>query len=151
MEKFNKTLHGYNPKEVNAFLDDVIIQVDKMVRELKTKDEEVFNLKKENNSLNEQINRYKMIESTMNKTIVAAQDSGDQIRRIAKQESDMIMNEARSNANRIISDSLIRAEKVEFDAARLRKNISLFKKKLRSVIESQLEVVDEIEVLDIDN
>jgi cell division initiation protein len=150
MEKFNKTLHGYNPKEVNAFLDDVIIQVDKMVKELKQRDEEVISLKKEINSLGEQINRYKTIESTMNKTIVAAQDSGDQLRRIARQESDMIVNEARNNANRIVSDALMRAEKVEFESARLRKNISIFKKKLRSVIESQLEVVDEIEVLDIE-
>jgi cell division initiation protein len=150
MEKFNKTLHGYDPKEVNAFLDDVIIQVDRMVKELKQRDEEVISLKKEINSLNEQINRYKMIESTMNKTIVAAQDSGDQLRRIARQESDMIVNEARNNANRIVSDALMRAEKVEFESARLRKNISIFKKKLRSVIESQLEVVDEIEVLDIE-
>jgi cell division initiation protein len=150
MEKFNKTLHGYNPKEVNAFLDEVIIQVDKMVKELKVKDEEVLQLKKENGMLYEQINRYKAIESTMNKTIVAAQDSGEQIRRIAKQESDIILNEARGNANRIVSDALIRAEKVEYDAARLRKNISVFKRKFRAIIESQLEVVDEIEVLDLE-
>ncbi len=151
MEKFNKTLHGYDPKEVNAFLDNVIVQVEKMVKELKAKDEEIINLKKETNSLSEQINRYRVMETTMNKTIVAAQESGEQLRRIAKQESDILINEARSNANRIVSDALIRAEKVEYEAARLRKNISVFKKRLRTVIESQLEVVEEIEVLDLDN
>ncbi|MDD2203601.1 MAG: DivIVA domain-containing protein [Bacilli bacterium] len=149
MEKFNKTLHGYNPKEVNAFLDEVILQVDKMVAELKAKDVAVVNLQKEKGVLIEQINRYKSMETTMNKTIVAAQDSSEQIRRIAKQESDIIINEARGNANRIVSDALLRAEKTEYEAAQLRKNISVFKRKLRSVIESQLEVVDEIETLDL--
>ena len=67
---------------------------------------------------------------TMNQTIVAAQNSGEQIRRIAKQEGDMIISEARSNANRIISDALLRAEKTEFESARLRKNISISKRKL---------------------
>lgn len=149
MEKFNKTLHGYNPREVNAFLDEVIVQVDKMVKELKTKDAIIGGLQKDNKELIEQINRYQSIEATMNKTIVAAQDSSEQIRRIAKQESDMIINEARSNANRIVSDALLRAEKTEYEATQLRKNISVFKRKLRSVIESQLEVVDEIETLDL--
>ncbi|HHT38813.1 MAG TPA: DivIVA domain-containing protein [Mollicutes bacterium] len=150
MEKFSKTLHGYNPKEVNAFLDEIIVQVEKMVKELKSKDEEVLNLKQENANLNDQVNRYKAMEMTMNKTIVAAQESGEQIRRIAKQEGDMLLSEARNNANRIISDALLRAEKVEFDASRLRKNISVFKRKLRDLIESQLEVVEEIEILDLE-
>lgn len=149
MEKFNKTLHGYNPKEVNAFLDNVIMQVDKMVTELKTKDSLVVNLQKEKMVLTEQISRYKSVETIMNKTIVAAQDSSEQIRRIAKQESDIIVGEARNNANRIVSDALLRAERTEFEAAQLRKNINVFKRKLRSVIESQLEVVDEIETLDL--
>lgn len=149
MEKFNKTLHGYNPKEVNAFLDDVIKQVNKMVTELKSKDTAIMNLQKDKNELVEHINRYRSMETTMNKTIVAAQDSGEQIRRIAKQESDMIVSEARGNANRIVGDALLRAEKTEYEATQLRKNITVFKRKLRSVIESQLEVVDEIETLDL--
>jgi len=149
MEKFKKTLHGYNPKEVNAFLDDVIMQVEKMVTELKNKDAMIVNLQKEQSIFVEQVNRYKAVEATMNKTIVAAQDSSEQIRRIAKQESDIIINEARGNANRIVSDALMRAERTEYEAATLRKNILVFKRKLRSVIESQLEVVDEIETLDL--
>lgn len=149
MEKFNKTLHGYNPKEVNAFLDNVIAQVDKMVTELKTKEAMIVNLNKENITLREQIERYKAVENIMNKTIVAAQDSGEQIRRIAKQESEIILSEARSNANRIVSDALMRAEKTEFQTAQLRKNITIFKRRLRSIIESQLEVIDEIETTEL--
>ena len=37
MEKFNRTLRGYDPVEVNAFLDQVIGQVEKMVSEVKLK------------------------------------------------------------------------------------------------------------------
>ena len=97
----------------------------------------------------EQIERYKAIETTLNKTIVAAQDSGEHIRRIAKQESDLIISEARKNANRIINEALLRAEKIEYQTNTMRKNIITFKNKLRSIIETQLEMVDDIEVLDI--
>ena len=37
MEKFNRTLRGYDPVEVNAFVDKVISQVEKMVSEGKMK------------------------------------------------------------------------------------------------------------------
>ena len=35
MEKFNRTLRGYDPDEVNKFLDQVIKQVEGMVEEIK--------------------------------------------------------------------------------------------------------------------
>ena len=35
MEKFNRTLRGYDPEEVNSFLDKVISQVEDMVSEIK--------------------------------------------------------------------------------------------------------------------
>ena len=38
MEKFNRTANGYDPDEVNAFLDQVINQVEKIVGELKAGD-----------------------------------------------------------------------------------------------------------------
>jgi cell division initiation protein len=115
-----------------------------MVSELKDKDKEIIDLKRQMISFEEQINRYKAIEETLNRTIVAAQDSGEQIRRIARQESDMIINEARRNANRIVNDALIRAERTEYDSSVIRKNILLYKNKIRSIIESQLEIIDGI-------
>ena len=38
MEKFSRTLRGYNPKEVNALLDKVIGQFEQMVANLDDKD-----------------------------------------------------------------------------------------------------------------
>ncbi len=149
MEKFNKAFRGYNPKEVNAFVDEVIGYIEKMV-DNKAKDKQmIIALKEANEKLEEQVNRYKMIETTLNKTIVAAQDNSEHIRKIAKQESTLIVNEARRNANLIINEALLRAEKIEFETNNMKKRMVLFKRKLRSVIEAQLEMVDEIEILDI--
>ena len=41
MEKFNRALRGYDPEEVNAFLDQVITQVEKMIAEGKEKDKKI--------------------------------------------------------------------------------------------------------------
>ena len=38
MYKFNKVSNGYDPKEVNQFLDDIINRVEKIIKKSKNKD-----------------------------------------------------------------------------------------------------------------
>ncbi len=154
MQKFSRTLHGYNPDEVNDFLDEVISKVEKMVESNRQKNEEILLLKNElakrknNKDIEEKARKFDELETTLNKAIVMAEDTGEHIRRVAKQERDLILEEARKNASIIINDALVRSEKIEYEASLLRKNIIMFKRKLRSNLEEQLKMVDEIEVIE---
>ena len=56
-----------------------------------------------------------------------------------------IIEEAKKNANRIVNEALLRAEKTEYEANMLRRNINIFKRRLRSIIEAQLEMVNDID------
>ena len=46
MERFNRTIRGYDPDEVNEFLDKVINKVEEMVNEAKVKDEQLEEYRK---------------------------------------------------------------------------------------------------------
>lgn len=138
MNKFSKSFRGYNPIEVNKFLDDIISQIEKIVSESKEKDRIIINLK-------DTISKYQTLEHTLNTSVINAQENAERLRQIAKQESEMIINESRRNANKIISDSLTRAEKLQYDAELLKKNISLFKKRVRAMLEQQIELVDDLD------
>jgi cell division initiation protein len=138
MEKFTKVLRGYNPAEVNKFIDQIILKVEEMTEEIKTKSSEIELLK-------EKLDHYNAIEATLNKAIFAAQEAGDQIKRVARGESDMILDDAKKNANRIVNEALIRAEKTEYETNLLKKNISVFKNRLKNIIEAQLEMVNDID------
>ena len=150
MQKFSRTLHGYNPDEVNSFLDDVISQVERMIESNRQKNEEILLLKNElaktgsNDEVIKKAQKFDELEATLNKAIVMAEDTGEHIRRVAKQERDLILEEAKKNASLIINDALVRSEKIEYEASLLRKNIIMFKRKLRSNLEEQLKMVDEI-------
>lgn len=154
MEKFSRTLHGYNPDEVNEFLDEVIAKVEKMVESNRQKNEEILYLKnelnkrKENQEVIDKARKYDELESTLNRAIVMAEDTGEHIRRVAKQERDLILEEAKKNASVIINDALVRSEKIEYEASLLRKNIILFKRKLKNNLEEQLKLVEDIEVIE---
>lgn len=151
MEKFNRTLRGYDPDEVNAFVDQVIGQVEKMVSEIKLKDAKISELKsleQENNRLKEKIAQYERMEGTLNKAILMAQKTSDQIKTNAHRESEIILEDAKRNASRIVNEALLRAEKTEMEANMLKRNINIFKRRLKSIIEQQLEMVNDIEKVD---
>ena len=154
MEKFSRTLHGYNPDEVNSFLDEIIAEVERMIESNRQKNEEILALKNQLSNIKttdevvKKAQKFDELETTLNKAIVMAQDTGEHIRRVAKQERDLILEEAKKNASLIINDALVRSEKIEYQATLLRKNIIMFKRKLKNNLEEQMKLVDEIEVID---
>lgn len=151
MEKFNRTLRGYDPDEVNSFLDRVIGQVEKMIDELDSKDEEISRLRKlddENRKLRQKLEQYARIEGTLNSAILMAQKTSDQMKMNAHRESEIILDDAKKNASRIVNEALLKAEKAENEAMMLRRNVIAFKKRLRAVVEQQLEVVNDIDKID---
>lgn len=142
MEKFSTSFSGYKKEEVNKFLDDVIKEVETMLNNMKSKDLEIEKLKSE-------LERYKNLESTFNRALLLAEDSGQQIRNTARNESQHIIEDARRNADRIINNALIEADRTKRDAERLKRNIITFKKRLRDILETQMNLVDDIDRLDI--
>ena len=47
MDRFKKTIYGYDPDEVKAYLDEIISLVEKVVASNKEKNEEIVRLTKE--------------------------------------------------------------------------------------------------------
>ena len=159
MEKFNRTLRGYDPEEVNNFLDEVIGRVEKLVadinsknEQLKEKDEEIKLLEEkleENSTLQEKVEQYQRMESTLNNAIFMAQKTSDQLKVAAHRESEIILDDAKKNASRIVNEALLRAEKIENEASNTKRNVNILKRRLKNIIESQLEIIDDIDELDI--
>ncbi len=142
MEKFSTSFSGYRKEEVNKFIDDVIKEVENMISNMKSKDLEIEKLKSE-------LEHYKNLESTFNRALLLAEDSGQQIRNTARNESQHIIEDARRNADRIINNALVQADNTKRDAERLKRNIITFKRRLRDILENQMNLVDDIDRLDI--
>jgi len=144
MNKFGYEANGYSRVEVNKFVDDVINNTESMIRKLKNQQAEINNLK-------EELVKYKNMETTLKGSVYKAEEASNDIKKQAFDEGRMIVEEARRNASRIVNDALLRAEKIELKADTLERNVRIFKKKLKLVIEQQLAVVEEIELLDIED
>ena len=143
MEKFSYEANGYNRNQVNQFVEEVITQNEGIIKRCKEQKNEIENLRQE-------LEHYKNIETSLKDAIIRAEEAGDNIKRMAREESEMIVTDAKHNASRIVNEALLKAEKIEVQSERLQNNIKIFKRKLKLIIEQQMEVVDEIEVLDLD-
>lgn len=153
MEKFTKTIRGYDPEEVNAFIDKIISQVETMVSEMKEKDEKIErleNIEVEYNALVEKQGQWQNMEETLKRAILMAERTSEQIKLNAHQEREAMIRDAKRNASRIVNEALLKAETIEKEADSLKRNVVLFKRRLKDIIETQLELVDDIEKIDID-
>ena len=66
MDKFKKTIYGYDPEEVNAYLDEIISLVEKVVASNKEKNAEIIKLSKE---LEETKAKYDELKDNFDKVI----------------------------------------------------------------------------------
>ena len=88
-KKFSKQMmNGYSVEEVDDFLDELTVDYSrnyKEVAELKNKVEE----------LNNSLVQYKTIETTLQNTLVMAQSTAEEVKNVAKQKADQIVEEAK--------------------------------------------------------
>ena len=143
MEKFSYEANGYNRSEVNQLIRDFITQTEGIITRCRKQSDEIAQLKAE-------LKHYQELENTLKDAIIKAEDTSDNIKRLAREESEMIITDAKHNASRIVNEALLRAEKIENHADLLEKNMKIFKRKLKIIMEQQMAVVEEIEVLELD-
>ncbi len=142
MNKFDRALNGYNIKEVNAFVDDCVVKVDDMINKMKEKDLEI-------DRLNKELEHYKKMDDTLNRAITLAEDSSKKYKENSLTESDLIITDAKKNANRIINDALLKAEHLEEESQRLRRNIITYKRRVKSLMDEQIAIIDDLDKVDL--
>ncbi len=130
--------YSYDKEEIKEILDYAIRKIEQNISTIKDQQIEIDRLKKE-------------LEKAHNMSYNYNYEKEEQIRRElkenAKKEAELIINEARNNANKIINDALIETQKLDMKKEMLEKNIKQLKSKVREVLTKQFELIDEIEIL----
>ncbi len=137
-KKFSKQMmNGYSVEEVDDFLDELTVDYSrnyKEVAELKNKVEE----------LNNSLVQYKTIETTLQNTLVMAQSTAEEVKNVAKQKADQIVEEAKGSAQKQVDElnSQIIMKQKELDD--IKKQFDIYKAKMEALLISQLELLKDI-------
>ena len=137
-KKFAKQMmNGYSVEEVDNFLDELTVDYEKLYKESnenKTKMAE----------LEANLVKYKNLESTLQNTLVMAQSTADEIKKVAQQQADQIIRDAQGTAKQQLMEieQQITIKTRELDD--LQKQFDVYKAKMESLLISQLELLKDI-------
>ena len=137
-KKFSKkTLNGYDPEEVDDFLDELTKDYESLYRQSTENQSEIDNLKGK-------LEHYSQIESTLQSTLLMAQSAADEVKKAAQKEAEQIIREAENKAKEATSDvdrQIMEKKKTLED---VQKQFDVYKAKMESLLISQLELLKDI-------
>ena len=130
-------MNGYSVEEVDDFLDEIGVDFAKKQKELTEAYKEVEELRKS-------LEHYKSIESTLQNTLLMAQSTAEEVKNVAKQKADQMIEEARATSEKEVANlnSQILVKKKELED--IQKKFDIYKAKMESLLISQLELIKEI-------
>jgi len=134
-QKFSKQMmNGYSIGEVDDFLDEVTSCYEKVYKENSE-------LKAKLTELEGSMSKYKTLEDTLQNTLVVAQTTAEEVKTVAKEKAEQIINEAKASAMRESEEIQQKMTMKIYEYDELRKQFGVFKAKMESLLISQLELL----------
>ncbi|MCI0512759.1 DivIVA domain-containing protein [candidate division KSB1 bacterium] len=141
-QEFKRGFRGYDPQEVDAFLEMLAEEYEILIRERNHFSDDVLKLKT-------QLKDYQDVERTFKESLMKAQKTIDDSRENAKHEADLIIRDAELKAEKILENTRIQLAEMKNELMLVRSQKESFAKRLRHLLESQLELIGVLEIDDL--
>lgn len=137
-KEFRRSIRGYDPDEVDEFLDKIAEDYESVYKENSIYKEKVV-------AYEEKIQHYKKIEDTIQNTLVLAQNAAEQAKRSAQKEADIIIKNANDSAQRIIDKAHNDVLRINDEYEKMKQEFNKFRTKYRNFMNSQIEMFESLE------
>jgi cell division initiation protein len=135
-KKFRTRLMGLDPKEVEAFLQEMHEEIGRLKAENES-------LKRESQAQELEIREHKEREKTIRDVLVGAQKNAEQIRTNAEREAKLIISEAEVKAEALLQEANNRLIRMGQEISEMRRNRIQFGAKMRSLLDAFRQMLDE--------
>ena len=134
-QEFTKSLRGFDPEEVQAFLDKMASDVDLLLQENESLNEEV-------ESLNQRVTEFQSIEKNLQDTLLKAQESSTKAIESSKKQTNLIIKEAEIKASQILESAKQEVNDIQNAVVNLREERDLIVAKLKAIVNSQAHLLE---------
>ena len=141
--EFSKTFRGYDPDEVRAFLEMVS-------EEMLTMQSSLEEMRIKTAQMETQLSDYKDLEEKWKTTMISAQESAEKALESSRKEAEIIRREAEIKAEEIQNEARQNAFRFKEELELLRSEKRSFVKRLKYLIQSQVELIEVLEKEDAD-
>lgn len=137
-KKFQKQMmNGYNVDEVDDFLDELTVEYERLYKENSELKMVIENSQKD-------LEQYKSIEKTLQNTLLMAQKSADDMKKLAEQEAEQIVKSAQSRVQFSMDEITKETENKRKELIELKKQTDVYKAKMEALLISQLELLKDM-------
>ena len=144
-QPFPKRMRGYDVEEVRSFLEMVAEDYEKIAQEHGMLSEKV-------RYLNERLEEYHNLEKTLQNSILTAEQASAESRERSRSEAQAIINDAQVRAERILEDSRSRLRMLAEQVSHLATQKDLFIQRFQGILDAQGQFLkgnqDELEAID---
>ena len=141
--EFKKGVRGYDKYEVQAFLELASEEFEKLQQERREFEQKSKRLEKE-------IEEYRRVEKSLQDTLISAKETTDRSLENSRKEAELILGDAELHADKVLDVARKKASKIEDEITRLTVLRDSFTIKLKSLLNSQLELLDMFEEVNTD-
>lgn len=135
-KEFKRGVRGYKESDVDAFLDEIMMDYEKIYKEN-------IELKDKIAMLDDQLKHYNNIEETLQNTLVVAQSTAEEVKLNARKNAELIVKEAEDDSKKIIEEARSEALKIREEYEMIKKDMLVFKTRFKTLLQSQLESVND--------
>jgi len=137
-QDFKRVMRGFDPIEVNTFLEMLSNEVEKLVREQKENRERV-------KELEIQLKDYKQLEKSLQQALLQAQESVTHAREQSNKEAELIIKQAETRASEIVHDARSSLSRLRNEIEQLKTVRETMVSRLKILLNSQLELLQSLE------
>ena len=134
-QTFKRALRGYDPVEVDEFLDRV-------ADSLQAYAERCVELERELERLKEQIREYKGMRDSLQEALLMAQKSADERVKAAEKQAEAIVAEAHAQAERLLKEAEDHSNVIKEEMSRLQRSKQDFIAEFRALITRYQNLID---------
>ena len=124
----SKLLRGYDPQEVDAFLDDIAEDYESVLKETTLLREQMAAIEERSRGVAER-------EKSLQETLVTTQRLAEEMKAAARREAELIVREAELRAEKVL-------EAVRGEEARIRTEIHALRRMRRQVFEEVMSTLE---------
>ena len=134
-KEFSKAKKGYNEEEVDEFLDLIILDMERLIRENRQ-------LKEELGKVHVQVDKHMSTETSVYETLEAAKSLMNDIAASAERRAEILLKNAEMEANLITREAKESIARYTDEGNRLKDRVESLKERYKKMLEAELERVD---------
>jgi cell division initiation protein len=137
-QQFGKSFRGYDPSEVDSYLEMVCSSLEDLIKEN-------AGFKEKLSSVESTLVGYQDLEGNLKSALVTAQKSAEEIRENAAKEAQLLMRETKMKADRNLEEAYGTLSGLKKKIADLENTRREYLARLKSLVETHLRVLESME------